>query len=91
MSGPKGERLLLWDGLNHTTTETLDIFHLNLSDAIVIPRTAFKSDAHRETFLAEVEQRRTGAPETQPKVEPGTWWTQGSSVTDETQTNQSRF
>jgi hypothetical protein len=84
VSSKAGERLIPWGNMNYDLTETLDIFYQTPHDSIVIPRTAFKSDAHREAFLAEIEQRRTGTPATQPKAESGTWWTQGSSVTNET-------
>jgi hypothetical protein len=90
--GPTGERLLLWDGLTHAETDTLDIFHLAPADAIVIPRRVFTSGDHRQSFLSAIEAAKTGttAP-TQSQTQTQTWWTQsGVGEHEETQNNTSK-
>ena len=83
--GQAGERLLLWDGLTHAETPTLDIFHLAPADAIVIPRRAFTSDEHRKSFLAAVEAAKSGVSTAQTQ----TWWTQsGVAVEPQRQSNR---
>jgi hypothetical protein len=87
--GATGERLLLWDGLTHAETDTLDIFHLAPADAIVIPRRAFASDAHRQSFLSAIEAAKTGAvAPAQSQSQTQTWWTQ--SGVDEPATQSQR-
>ena len=82
--GPMGERLLLWDGLTHAETPALDIFHLAPADAIVIPRRAFSSDAHRRSFLNTIESAKAGVV-AQAQSQTQTWWTQSGVSDAETQ------
>lgn len=87
--GSTGERLLLWDGLHRAETATLDIFHVAPADAIVIPRRAFSSDAHRQNFLAAIESAKAGAiPALPTPAQAQTWWTQSGVTEAETQNVQ---
>jgi hypothetical protein len=75
---------LLWSGIEKI--EEFDkyfAFHFSSAQAFFIPKRAFSSPEQGAEFMRLVEQYRqqsTGTPI--PQATRGTWWTQGSSVTE---------
>jgi hypothetical protein len=82
-----------WSGIKEIIeTEEHIAFHFSTMQAFLIPKRAFASSEQKQIFLKLVEQYRQAPTGVQtPQTTRGGWWTQGSSVTDETQANQSRF
>jgi hypothetical protein len=74
--------------------ETENHIYLQLSPVMfhLIPKAAFVSAEQGKAFLRQIEQYRTASTDIPvAQTTRGAWWTQGSSVTGETQANQSRF